>query len=290
LISVSRLVPFGYSFKFKDTLFELFYNLECVRNGILSDGLYRINLQIESIYCSMHVQTGTKRCNVNKDSSKLWHRRLGHISIERIKRLVKDEVLSTLDFTNFKTYANCIKGKETNKSKKGANRSSDLLEIIHTDICCPDIDIHGQKYFISFIDDYSRYMYIYLLHNKNEALDAFKIFKAEVENQCGKQIKIVRSDRGGEYYGRYTENGQAPGPFAKFLQEHGIIAQYTMPGSPDQNGVAERRNRTLLDMVRSMLVSRHLCRGTRCFTAYGRRNPGMALLSHKCKAIQRCHR
>uniref|UniRef100_A0A2N9GN46 CCHC-type domain-containing protein n=1 Tax=Fagus sylvatica TaxID=28930 RepID=A0A2N9GN46_FAGSY len=83
--------------------------------------------------------------------------------------------------------------------------------------------------------------------------------KLKVEKQCGKQIKIVRSDRGGEYYGRYTEDGQAPGPFAKFLQEHGIVAQYTMPGSPDQNGVAERRNRTLLDMVRSWKPSlRHM--------------------------------
>ena len=120
------------------------------------------------------------------------------------------------------------------------------------------MDSHGQRYFISFIDDYSRYMYLYMLHKKDEALDAFKIFKAEVEKQCGKQIKIVRSDRGGEYYGRYTEDGQAPGPFAKFLQEHGIVAQYTMPNSPDQNGVAERRNRTLLDMVRSMLSSSNL--------------------------------
>ena len=68
----------------------------------------------------------------------------------------------------------------------------------------------------------------------------------------------MRSDRGGEYYGRYTEDGQALGPFAKFLQENGIVAQYTMPGSPDQNGVAERRNRTLLDMVRSMLSNSKL--------------------------------
>ena len=57
-------------------------------------------------------------------------------------------------------------------------------------------------------------MYLYILHNKNEALDAFKVFKAEVEKQCSKQIKIVRSDRGGKYYGRYLENGQASGPFA----------------------------------------------------------------------------
>ncbi|KAK2420702.1 putative mitochondrial protein [Trifolium repens] len=258
LISVSRLVPFGYSFHFKDTSFELFYNSKCVGNGILSDGLYRINLQNETIYSSMHVKTGIKRCNINENSSMLWHRRLGHISIERIKRLVKDGVLNTLDFADFETCVDCIKGKQTNISKKGANRSSSILEIIHTDICCPDMDAHGQKYFITFIDDYSQCMDIYLLHNKGEALDAFKAFKAEVENQCGKQIKIVRSDRGGEYYGRYTENGQAPSPFAKFLQEHGIVAQYTMPGSSSQNGVAERRNRTLLDMVRSMLSNSNL--------------------------------
>ena len=67
-------------------------------------------------------------------------------------------------------------------------------------------------------------MNVYLLHNKNEALDAFKVFKVEVENHCGKQIKIVRSDKAGEYYDRYTENGQTPAPFAKFLQEHGIVA------------------------------------------------------------------
>jgi len=67
-------------------------------------------------------------------------------------------------------------------------------------------------------------MNVYLLHNKNEALDAFKVFKVEVENQCGKQIKIVILDKDGECHGKYTENEQAPGLFSKFLQEHGIIA------------------------------------------------------------------
>lgn len=70
-------------------------------------------------------------------------------------------------------------------------------------------------------------------------MDVFKTRKVEVEKQCGKQIKIIRFDRGGEYYGRYIEDGQAHGPLAKFLQEHGIVALYIMPGSPDQNGVAE---------------------------------------------------
>ena len=76
-------------------------------------------------------------------------------------------------------------------------------------------------------------MYLYMLHNKDEALDTFKVFKAEVEKQCGNQIKIVKIDRGIEYYGRYIKDGQAPGPFAKFPQEHGIVTQYTKPGSPN---------------------------------------------------------
>jgi transposase InsO family protein len=84
-------------------------------------------------------------------------------------------------------------------------------------------------------------------------LDKFKIFKAEVENQHNIKIKLVRSDRGGGYYSHHTPYGQVPGPFARFLQENGIIDQYSMPGDPQQNGVAERRNRTLMDMVRSML-------------------------------------
>ena len=88
------------------------------------------------------------------------------------------------------------------------------------------------------------YIYLFLLYDKCEALDAFKIYKAKVEKQLGTQIKIVKSNRGGEYYGRYIERGQLSGPFVRFLQEHGIVAQYTMPGSPSQNGVAERWNWT----------------------------------------------
>ena len=130
-----------------------------------------------------------------------------------------------------------IKGKQTNKSKKGATRGKHLLEVIHTDIYCPDMEDSDPRYFITFIDDCSRYMYLYMLCSKDEVLEAFKVFKAEVEKQRWMQIKIVRSDRGGKYYGRYTENGQAPSPFARFLQEHVIVTKYTMPGSLDQNGV-----------------------------------------------------
>ncbi|RDX64094.1 hypothetical protein CR513_57392, partial [Mucuna pruriens] len=135
---------------------------------------------------------------------------------------------------------------------RGKKIRTNHLEIIHTDIYCIDIDASSLKYFITFIDDYSQYMYLYLLCYKDEALNVFKVFKVEVEKQYGKQIKIMRFDRGGEY-ARYTVNGQAFGPFVKFLLKHGIVAQYTMFDSLDQNGVAkQRRNQTLMDMVRSM--------------------------------------
>ena len=259
LISVSRLVPCGYCFNFSGDSFQLIKNSIVVGYGTICDGLFKLKLSdVPYSLTASQESVGIKRSIMTENSSLLWHRRLGHISIERVKRLVNSGVLDNLDFTDFDTCVDCIKGKQTNKLKKGANRSSEILEIIHTDICCPDMNSSGQKYFITFIDDHTRFMYLYMLHNKYEALDAFKIYKAEVEKQYRKQIKVVISDRGGEYYGRYTGTGQALGPFAKFLQEQGIIAQYTLPGTPSQNGVAERRNRTLLDMVRSMLSNSSL--------------------------------
>ena len=80
----------------------------------------------------------------------------------------------------------------------------------------------------------------------------FKIYKAEVENQQNRKIKTVRSDRSGEYYERYDGSDRCPKLFVNFLKECDIVAQYTMSGTPHQNGVAERRNRTLKDMVRSI--------------------------------------
>ncbi|GKD54343.1 putative RNA-directed DNA polymerase [Tanacetum coccineum] len=151
------------------------------------------------------------------------------------------------------------KGKMTKGNKKGVTRSTGLLELIHTDICGSfPSGISGHKSFITFIDNYSRYMYLFLFNEKSESLETFKTSKAEVENQLDRKIKVVRSDRGGEYYGRHTDVGQAPGSFFDFCKDHGIINQYTMPGTPQQNGVAERRNRTLMDMVRSMLANSNL--------------------------------
>ena len=131
---------------------------------------------------------------------------MGHISKEIIKRLIKNEILPDLDFTDLEICVDCIKGKQTKHTiNKEATISSHLLEIIHTDICWP---FDGEKYLSPFIDDLSRYGYIYLLHEKSQAIDALKVFINEVKRQLDRKMKILRSDRGGEYYKKlYDENG-----------------------------------------------------------------------------------
>ena len=258
LVSISTLDKLGYSCSFGNNKFSLFLNSNLIGTGSLSlhDNLYLLDT-IASFNETLHTSSrGTKRKLTDRDSATLWHKRLGHISKQRIQRLVSDGILDPLNLTEFQVCVECIKGKQTNIRKLGANRCADVLELIHTDICgpFPTASWNGQQYFITFIDDYSRYGYLYLIHEKSQALDVFKTFKAEVELQLGKKIKAVKSDRGGEYYGRYDGSGeQRPGPFAIFLKECGIVPQYTMPGKPSMNGVAERRNRTLKDMVRSMI-------------------------------------
>jgi hypothetical protein len=102
-----------------------------------------------------------------------------------------------------------------------------ILEIIHMDICVPFPvkSVDGFDSFITFTDDFLRYGYIYPIQERSEALDKFKIFKAKVENRHNIKIKVMRSDCGGEYYGRHTPYGQVLGPFVRFLQENDIVSQ-----------------------------------------------------------------
>ncbi|KAK8593567.1 hypothetical protein V6N12_045644 [Hibiscus sabdariffa] len=145
------------------------------------------------------------------------------------------------------TYVLSLPSKMTKAPFTGkGERASDLLGLIHSDVCGPmNTQARGGfQYFITFTDDFSRYGYIYLIRHKSEALEKFKEFKNEVQNQHGKSIKALRSDRGGEYLSQ---------DFDELLKECGIVSQLTPPGTPQWNGVSERRNRTLLDMVRSMM-------------------------------------
>jgi transposase InsO family protein len=109
------------------------------------------------------------------------------------------------------------------------------LDLIHSNLCEMNeiLTRAVKKYFISFIDDATRYCQLYLIKTKDEALNYFKIYKAEVENQLERKIKWVRSDRGGEYLSN---------DFGEYCAEHGIIHETTTPYSPQSNGVAERKN------------------------------------------------
>ena len=159
---------------------------------------------------------------------------------------MKDEPLQPLDFNKFPVCESYLEGKMTKRpfNAKG-NVAKDLLELVHSDVCGPMSDQArgGYEYFITFTDDYSRFGYVYLMNRKSETFEKFKEFRAEVENQLGKRIKAIWSDCGGEYL---------LSDFKDYLTENGIISQLTTLGTPQQNGVVERRNRNLLDMVRSM--------------------------------------
>jgi hypothetical protein len=262
LIYVSCLDDDGYDCQFGNKQYSILFDSKVVGLAFRQDKLYMLSIHEnvnvvckEKISSSTNVSNKRKRCN-NATSAKLWHYCLGHISRGRIERLIKDVILHPLDSSNLDYCIDCIKGKYAKQVKKGeAKRSARVLEIIHTDICglFPVKCVDSFDSFITFTDDFSRYGYIYPIKEGSEVLDKFKIFKVEVENQHDIKIKVVRSDRGGEYYGHHTPYGQVPRPFARFLQENDIVTQYSMSSDPQQIGVAERRNHTPMDMVRSML-------------------------------------
>jgi transposase InsO family protein len=104
----------------------------------------------------------------------------------------------------------------------------------------------GKRYFMTFVDDCTRFFYIYFLKSKDEALHYFKTYKAKVENQLKRKIKWLRYDHGGEYFSS---------EFSEFCVEDGIIHERTPPYSPQSNRIAERKNRTLTELVNAMLES-----------------------------------
>ncbi|GJS67264.1 retrotransposon protein, putative, ty1-copia subclass [Tanacetum coccineum] len=248
VISVSRLYDDGFINRFEnDNSISVSKNNLIYFNAVPRDGIFEIVLSNSNTNdCSMYV-VSNKRAKLNLDSSLLWHCRLGHISKKRIEKLQHDGLLNSIDTKSFEKCVSCLSGKMARKPySHQVERAKDLLGLIHTDVCGPFriVSRQGASYFVTFTDDFSRYGYVYLLKHKHEVFETFKVFQKEVENQLGKTIKSLRSDRGGEYMSQ---------EFLDHLKEHGIIAHRTPPYTPQHNGVSERRNRTLLDMVRSMM-------------------------------------
>ena len=235
LVSGGLLSKHGYKLVFESDKFILSKKGVFVGKGYAANGMFKLNLINKSV--SVYIV----------DSFSLWHARLGHVNYDSVQRMISVGLLPTNLKYDKQKCETCVKTKLTRKPFPNSNRiSNNLLELVHSNIC----DLHskltrgGKRYFITFIDDLSKYTYVYLLRTKDEALEKFKLYKSEVENHLGCKIKTLQSDRGGEYFSLEFDN---------FYETHGIIHQSTALYTPQQNGVAERKNRTLMDMVNAML-------------------------------------
>ena len=131
------------------------------------------------------------------------------------------------------------------------SKSKRILDMIHSDMCglMPTTSINGYVYYLTFVDDYSRKTWIYFVKGKDEVFNKFKEFKALVENLFKKKIKILRSDNGGEFIGREFKN---------LCKEAGIKRELTSPYIPQQNGVAKRKNRSIMKAMKAMIHDQYI--------------------------------
>ena len=184
--------------------------------------------------------------NSNENASIMWHKKLGHMSEQGMKILAEQSLLPGLTKVALPFCENCIISKQHRlKFSTSKFRSQETLELVHSDVWqAPVTSLGGARYFVSFIDDYSRRCWVYPIKRKADVFETFKAFKARLELESGKKIKCLRTDNGGEYTSR---------EFAEFCKIAGIRRHFTTAYTPQQNGVAERMNRTLLERTRAML-------------------------------------
>ncbi|KAI3779099.1 hypothetical protein L2E82_08597 [Cichorium intybus] len=185
-----------------------------------------------------------------RDPTWLWHMRMGHINFNSIKYMEEKKLVEGMPKLNIhqQPCEGCLVGKQTRSPFPTHTnyRLKKKLELIHGDLCGPvsPPTPSGNRYFMLLVDDYSRVMWVYLLKTKDEALQVFKNFRSLVEVETGEKMKVFRTDRGGEFLSK---------EFTTYCRETGLERHYTSPYSPQQNGVVERRNRTVLEMVRCNL-------------------------------------
>ncbi|GKD15401.1 retrotransposon protein, putative, ty1-copia subclass [Tanacetum coccineum] len=214
VISVSRLYEDGFINRFVNNTIQVSRNNMVYFSAIPRDGIFEIDLSNSYTNENSIYTVSNKRAKLDLDSALLWHCRLGHISKKRIEKLQHDGLLNSTDLRAFEKCVPCMSGKMARKPyTHQVERAKDLLGLIHTDVCGPFkiTSRQGASYFVTFTDDFSRYGYVYLLKHKHEVFETFKVFQKEVENQLGKTIKLLRSDRGGVWYIIYHNTGSILG-------------------------------------------------------------------------------
>ncbi|HEV7738404.1 MAG TPA: DDE-type integrase/transposase/recombinase, partial [Chlamydiales bacterium] len=183
----------------------------------------------------------------------LLHKRLGHLSWSALKHLGQE-----LDPTSkrlLSTCEGCLLGKSTRRSYTSSSyRSSEPFQLVHMDLCGPmqTRSIEGHDYFMILVDDYSRFLWVKFLLKKDEAFEHYRNFSNIVSTNFERKIKCIRSDRGGEFLSE---------TFKQFLINQGTSHQLTAPYTPQQNGMAERANRTVVQAAKAMLHSAGLSYG-----------------------------
>ena len=230
LLSVGQLMKNGFSLTFDNSWCQIHF----------LEGKKMLQVPMKNRSFSLSLAYGHVGLQVQVDESRLWHRRFGHYNMEALKYLQKKNLIK--DLPTLQSYEDvcepCQLGKQHRESFPSQSlwRAEKKLELIHTDVCGPmqGPSLNNNRYFILFIDDFTRMTWVYFMRHKSEVSSIFKRFKAMVENQSDEKIKILRSDRGTEYNSN---------EFEKFCAIAGIEQQTTVRYTPQQNGVSERKNR-----------------------------------------------
>ena len=201
----------------------------------------------------------SEKVNITKNnkSTIVWHQRYGHLNSTSLKKLVDDQLVKGIKPTDIsdkiELCESCVQGKmhRTSFPKGGASRASAPLELVHSDVCgkINSKSLNNGEYFLTFVDDKTRYVWVYILKYKSQVFKCFLEWKAMVERSTKHKLITLRTDNGGEYTSH---------EFQSYLTQEGIKHELTVPRTPEQNGVAERLNRTLVEAVRSMLIGANL--------------------------------
>ncbi|GJT36154.1 putative ribonuclease H-like domain-containing protein [Tanacetum coccineum] len=205
------------------------------------------------------VPSGGLACLIAKaiiDESNKWHRRLGHVNFKILKKLVKGNLVRGLPlkiFQNDHTCVACQKGKQHKASCKAKSVSSisHSLQLLHMDLFGPTSvrSLNHKTYCLVITDDFSRFSWVFFLRTKDETSGILKDFIRQIENQLNQKVKTIRCDNGTEFKNKDV---------IEFCGSKGIKREYSNARTPQQNGVAERKNRTLIEAARTMLADSFL--------------------------------
>ena len=248
ILSLSRLDEEGYQMIMGEGKLTIFNP-----NGFLFAEVHRSSGRLYLLKLSI-----VDQCLITTEDTPedwLWHSRFGHLSFHTLKEMSTKKSVEGFPPINMpnKLCRNCVAGKHhrTSFPKKSTFQATESLELIHMDICgtITPLSLGGSRYFVLIIDDFSRLTWVAMLQCKSDAFKAFKHFKNLAEIEKGVKIKTLRSDRGGQF---------TSDEFSKFCLERGMKRQLCAPYSPQQNGIVERKNRTIVSMVRAMLKAKEL--------------------------------